>query len=122
MAKTRIGGVTVARGGRVKWGLVGSILVGAPLYAYYEGAIALLYGVRDFLLSDVLGGVRTFLVTLIDLEFTIASVASRSAWWEFAASVRDSGPFTYVLSVAAVGVVLLLFFVLVRKGVDALAG
>src|SRR6056297_2238605 len=112
MARTRIGGVTVARGGTVRWGMLFSIIMGGGVYAYFEGAIGLVVGFREFLLRDVLGGVRSFVVTLIDLEFTVAQVAIKTAWWEFWSDVRETGPLAYVVAVLAVGSLLLMLFVL----------
>jgi hypothetical protein len=122
MGKTRIGDVTVANGGNVKWGLLASIIIGTPVYAYYRGFVGLVLGFGEFVQHDVLGGVRSFVVSLVDLEFLIASVAARSAWWEFGASVRGSGVFAYVLAVAVFGGVLFLMLVLLRKGVSVLVG
>lgn len=120
MAKTRIGGETVANGGSVKWGLVASIIIGTPVYAYFEGVIGFVVGIREFLIHDVLGGVRGWLVTLIDLEFTVAEVAATTAWWEFERSIRSAGVLAWFLAVLAVAGVLLLFILLLRAGVSRL--
>lgn len=120
MGKTRIGETVVANGGSVKWGVVASIIIGAPVYAYFEGLIGLVHGFREFLIVDLLGGVRSWAVTLIDLEFVVAEVAVETAWWEFWSSVRGAGVFAWLLSVIGFALVLLLLFVLVSKGVSAL--
>jgi len=122
MSKVRIGGVTVANGGNVKWGLLTSIIIGTPMYAYFEGIIGLVVGFREFLIDGLLGGVRSWLVTLINLEFTVAEVAVDTAWWEFWSSVQSYGVLAWLLSVLAAALVFLLVALLFRKGVSALVG
>lgn len=122
MAKTRIGGVVVADGGSIRWGMLFSIIFGSGVYAYFEGVVGLLIGFREFLLTDLLGGVRSWLVTLIELEFTVAGAAAEISWWEFGRSAQSAGLFAWLLSVVAFGLVLFAVLLLVRKGVSILAG
>jgi len=117
---TRIGGVVVARGGSIKWGVLFSIVVGTPMYAYFEGYVGLLVGIREFLFGDLFGGVRSFVVDLINLEVTVAGAAVEVAWWEFFGSLRAAGVLTYALTVVVFAAVLVVMFVLARKGVNAI--
>lgn len=118
---TRIGGVEVARGGSVRWGLLFSIVAGSGLYAYFEGVVGLVVGTREFLFQDFFGGVRSFVVGLIDLEVAVAGAAVETAWWEFFGSVRSAGLLTWILTVLVFAAVLLVMMVLARKGVRAIA-
>lgn len=121
MSKKRIGGVVVADGGSVKWGVLASVIVGAPIYASFEGIVGLVIGFREFLIDELLGGVRSFVVTLIDLEITIGVAAIDIAWMEFWSSVRAAGVFAWWITVIAVALVILVFILMLRKGVRAIA-
>ncbi|WP_284013248.1 hypothetical protein [Halobaculum litoreum] len=103
-----IGGVEVVKGTRVKWGLLGSILVGGPLYAYFEGVIGLVQLVGGGIGAG-LDGVEWFVSELVGGVFSGVTGSIGSAWAGFLVGVRFAGPGAFAVTVGATMLTLFLF-------------
>lgn len=97
----RIGGVRVRKGSNVKWGLIGSILVGGPIYAVIEGWIGIVQlfggGVRA-----AVDGISWFLATFIARFLGGLDASLQAAWLGFLQDARVFGVLTFAITVLAV--------------------
>jgi len=94
-----IGGVEVTNeSGGVKWGLLGAILVGGPVYAYFQGLISMvqLFGGG---LEATLSGVGGFVSDLFVGTFAGISFGIGQAWDSFLREATFAGPLTFVFVV-----------------------
>lgn len=112
MAK-RLAGQTVVEGGRLKWGVVAGILIGSPLYAFFEEIIRTIQLIGDGIESGILG-IQVFLWTVISTPFRVLSSSMVTAWRAFLQSIQFSGPLTFALAVFGVGT----FAILIVKSLE----
>jgi hypothetical protein len=102
----RIDGVQVSEGGNVKWGLVASLLVSAPLYAVQEGWIDVVQLSGDAL-GELITGPATFVADWLSLLLGGGSRAVSASWWSFLDGLTAlSGPFAWPFVVLGVLVTL----------------
>jgi len=103
-----IGGVEVTDGsGNVRWAMLGAILVGGPLYAYFQGIIGTiqLFGGG---VAEALSGVEWFLSSLVGGLFAGISGGIGAAWGSFLAEARFAGPLTFFVVAGTVGLTLVI--------------
>lgn len=102
----RIDGVQVSEDGRVKWGLVASLLVSAPVYAVLEGYVEniILFGSA---LGKVVSAPGAFLAEWLGLLFSGGARAISASWWSFLDDVTAfAAPVAFPVTVLAVVAVL----------------
>lgn len=99
-------GTVVARKGQIYWGLLFSVLVGAPVYAFFQGWIRMIQGAWGFVTS-LASGPGEFLGELVGGLLDAGARTIGASWWSFLAETKSfAGPFTFLVTVAAVMFVL----------------
>lgn len=102
----RIDGVQVSEGGNVKWGLVASLLVSAPVYAVLEGYVETitLFGEA---LGKAVSAPGEFVAEWLGLLFSGGARAISASWWSFLDDVTAvASPLAFPATVFAVVVIL----------------
>jgi hypothetical protein len=94
----KIEGVRVSRGGRIYWGALLSVLVGAPAYAYLTGVLGTMQTWSRGI-GDAVAGLRETVVALIEVLFGGIAGSFRAAQDSFIAAVAPQP--TVSLSVPA---------------------
>lgn len=103
---TRLGGTVVARGGTIYWGLLFAVLVGGPVYAWFQGQIRAIKGFWGFL-TALASGPGAFLGELVGGLLGSGALAIDASWLSFLNALKTfAGPFTFLLTVATVMFVL----------------
>lgn len=82
----KIGGVTVARGGTIRWGALLSVLLGAPIYALEISVIGTLETWRRGI-GDAVRGFTEWVVVFISTPLDGVALAFRTAEATFVASL-----------------------------------
>lgn len=87
---SKIAGVTVLEGGRVKWGTIGGLLVGVPAYAYTVGMsrfVDLVFAALEWLLL----GPVSFVARLVDVAFWDALRGIWRSNYSFTQAIEGAG-------------------------------
>ncbi|WP_373190075.1 hypothetical protein [Halolamina sp.] len=92
--------MSVTNGTSVRWGLLGAILVGTPLLAYYEGLIGFVQLIGGGV-ESALGGVEWFLSSFIGGFFGGFARALGSSWSGFLRDVELFGPGAFIAAAVA---------------------
>lgn len=93
---------TYVDGTRIKWGSLGTVLFGAGILAYFEGAIAVFLALVDVPLS-LLAGLANFLGQYVTVRFGVLPALVNGAFLGALEFVESSGAFGFIV---AIGIVL----------------
>lgn len=85
----KIGGVTVAKDGKILWGTLFTVLFSAPVYAYQNGVIGTMAAWSRGV-GDAVAGAREFVVRFIDVLLGGLASSLRTGQDTFIAAFTDT--------------------------------
>ncbi|WP_415381471.1 hypothetical protein [Halosimplex sp. TS25] len=98
----------------IRWGRVATTLLGATIFAYFQGVVATFLSLVDIPLG-LLGGLGDFLGELVTVLLGLWSAVVRGSWAGAAAFVAESGIAGYVVAIGIALLALYLATVVIRR-------
>lgn len=98
----------------IRWDRVGLAVVGAGIYAYLQGAAAVLLSLADLPIA-LLSGLANFLGTLVETAVALPAVIITRGWQAAAQVVLDAGIAGFLVAISIVLVTLYVVALVVNE-------